>query len=562
MTAPPTGRAAAWGFNGLGELGDDSTVSSPSPVAVYTRGALADKYLTATSSGYSHSCVVADGHVYCWGYNGVGELGNNSTANSTVPVAVDTSGVLNGRTVTAISAGVGHTCAVADGRVYCWGRNTWGQLGDNSVANSTVPVAVDTSGALQGKTVTAISAGLGRTCVVADGRAYCWGLNENGELGNNSTTDSHAPVAVDIAGVLSGRTVTAIGTGYYHSCAVADGRAYCWGANGNGELGNNSTTDSHVPVLVDISGVLNGKTVTAISAGLQHTVAVADGRAYGWGANYYGLLGNNSIDLTEVPVAVDTSGVLKGKTVTAISAGFYYHTCAVADGGAYCWGLNQTGQLGDNSTTDSKVPVGVDTTGTLAGKKIVQVAVGSSFTTALAAAVPQPPTGVKGAPGNGQVTVSWTTSADDGGSPIEQYVATSSPGGLRCTASTTSCTVSGLSNGTAYRFTVTARNAIGTSSPSGFSPVATPLARAGRVKGLKVTLRMGTAKFGWKKAARADSYRLRISKPGGRMFRPWRITTKRVYTTTVRKGSKYRFQIAAVGPGGRGPGVTIRFRGK
>ncbi len=426
-----------------------------------------------------------------------------------------------------------------------------------------MPVPVATSGVLNGKTVTAITAGIGHTCAVADGRAYCWGRNDSGELGNNSSTDSTVPVPVATSGVLNGRTVTAISAGDYHSCAVAEGRAYCWGANGYGELGDSGSTDSTVPVAVDSSGVLNGETVTAISAGLQHTCAVADGRAYCWGANYYGLLGNNSIDVSQIPVAVDTGGVLNGKTVTAISTGFYYHTCAVAEGEAYCWGLNENGQLGNNSTTDSKVPVAVATTGILAGKTITQVAVGSSYTAVLAAAVPQPPTGVAGVPGNGQVTVSWAMPADDGGSPIDQYIATAAPDGLTCaTANTTSCTVSGLSNGTPYTFTVTARNAIGTSAPSVPSPVVTPVARPGKVKGLKVKFQKGIAKLTWKKSAPTASYRVRISKPGGKKYKAWKTTTKRVFKAKVRKGKKYRFQVVAVGPGGRGPVATIRFKGR
>jgi alpha-tubulin suppressor-like RCC1 family protein len=562
VAAAPTGRAAAWGFNGLGELGNDSTTNSSVPVAVDTLGVLAGKYLTAISAGYMHSCVVADGRAYCWGYNGSGALGNTTTTSSLVPVAVDTGGVLNRKTVTAITAGVGHTCVVADGEAYCWGRNDSGELGNNNSIDSPVPVAVDRSGVLNGTTVTAISAGLQHTCAVADGEAYCWGRNDSGELGNSGSTGSPVPAAVSTSGVLNGKTVTAMSAGDYHSCAVADGRAYCWGANGYGELGDSGSTDSPVPVAVDRSGVLNGRTVTAISAGLQHTCAVADGRAYCWGANYYGLLGNNSIDVSQIPVAVDTGGVLNGKTVTAISTGFYYHTCAVAEGGAYCWGLNESGQLGNNSTTDSKIPVAVATTGILAGKTITQVAVGSSYTAVLAAAAPQPPTGVAGVPGNGQVTVSWAMPADDGGSPIHQYIATSTPDGLGCTTNTTSCTLSGLSNGTPYTFTVTARNAIGTSAPSVPSPAVTPFAPPGKVKGLKVKLQKGIAKLTWKKTAGADTYRVRISRPGGKRYKAWRTSTKRVFKAEVHKGKKYRFQVAAVGPGGRGPVATIRFKGR
>ena len=254
-----------------------------------------------------------------WYYSAT--LGNNSTTNSLVPVAVDTSGVLAGKTVTAISAGWDRTCAVADGRAYCWGGNYTGGIGNNSTADSLVPVAVDTSGVLAGKTVTAISTGWGHTCVLADGRAYCWGSNKRGQLGNNNTTNSSVPVAVDTSGVLHNKKVTAISAGGFHSCVIVDGRASCWGKDYRGELGNNRTGKSKVPVAVDTSGVLHNKKVTAISANVFHTCAIADGRAFCWGRNNRGELGDNSWTKASVPVAVDTTGVLRNQTVTAISTG-------------------------------------------------------------------------------------------------------------------------------------------------------------------------------------------------------------------------------------------------
>ncbi|MEZ5119910.1 MAG: hypothetical protein R2686_08410 [Candidatus Nanopelagicales bacterium] len=156
-------------------------------------------------------------------------------------------------------------------------------------------------------------------------------------------------VAVAAGMVLAGAVLVAPGM-----AAPTAGRAAAWGYNGLGQLGNNSTTDTLVPV--NTSGVLAGKTVTAISAGDRHTCGIAGGRAYCWGSNYKGQLGNDSTSDASVPVALDTSGTLKGKTVTAISAG-YYHSCAIADGGAYCWGANDHGQLGNNSNTNSKVAV-------------------------------------------------------------------------------------------------------------------------------------------------------------------------------------------------------------
>jgi alpha-tubulin suppressor-like RCC1 family protein len=480
---------------------------------------------------------------------------------------VNTTGVLAGKTVTAISAGSSHSCAVADGKAYCWGRNIYGMLGNNSTTNTSVPVPVNTAGVMAGKTVTAITAGGYHSCAVAAGATFCWGYNSDGQLGNTSTTDSSVPVAVNASGVLASKTVTGISVGGYHACAVADGKAYCWGYNAYGQLGNNTTTKSTVPVAVNTAGVLAGRTVTAITAGYHHSCAVVEGRASCWGANVDGRLGNDTTTNSLVPVPVNTSGVLAGKTVTAIAAGDS-HSCAVADGRAYCWGYNTYGQLGNSTTTNSTVPVPVDISGPLAGRTVTAIAAGSHHSAVLAAAPPTPPTSAAAVPGNGAATVSWNPPADDGGSPVLEYVATAVPGGAKCTATGNTCAAPGLANGTAYTFTVTARNAIGTSAPSAPSapviPAAAPLPvqPPGKVKGVKVKVRKDNVKVTWKQAARATAYIARISKPGSKKYENWKTTSKRVFKAKVRMGKKYRVQVRAEGPGGRGPTTTKRFKTK
>ena len=199
--------------------------------------------------------------VCSWGYNVDGELGNGTSTGALVPVAVDPSGVLAGKNIAALSVGYLHSCAVADGRGYCWGRNTEGQLGNNSTTNSSVPVPVSTSGVLAGKTIGAISAGAKHTCAVAEGRAYCWGNNDNGKLGDDRhhTADSKVPVAVDISGVLAQLAsiiaVSGWGTNTPARCPMAWPTAGAttatenWGPSGVG-------SSSKVPVAVDTSGVL------------------------------------------------------------------------------------------------------------------------------------------------------------------------------------------------------------------------------------------------------------------------------------------------------------------
>ena len=380
-----SGAVYCWGYNNSGQLGNGSATSAIVPVAVDTSGALSGKIVTTVSAGAYETCAVASGAAFCWGAGGNGELGNSASLNSSSPVAVTTTGALAGKSVTSIDVGQNHVCAIASGAAFCWGSANYGKLGNASVAsygNSNAPLAVDVSGVLAGKTVTTISSGEANSCAIASGAAYCWGSGGSGQLGSNSSTNSTLPVAVDTTLLKSGSTYD-ISSGSYFSCAIASGAAFCWGANEGGRLGNNSATDSKTPVAVTSNATLAGKSVTVISAGGSHTCVIANGSAYCWGDGGYGGLGDGSGQTFTTPVAVSTTGVLAGKTVTAITAG-NYHTCAIAEGDAYCWGLNNTGQLGNSSTVNSPLPVAVSTTGVLAGKTVTAITAGSNHTCAIA----------------------------------------------------------------------------------------------------------------------------------------------------------------------------------
>lgn len=345
------------------------------------------------SAGGSFTCAVANNNkIYCWGDNSYGQFGNNTTTGSPVPILINLGGALSGKTIKSISVGSYYTCAIAfDDQAYCWGYNLEGELGNNSIVSSSVPVAVNTAGVLSGKTIKSIATGTVSVCVIAsDNQAYCWGAsssnNNTGQLGNNSLADSHVPVAVSTAGVLSGKTIKSIAVGQDHACAIAsDNLPYCWGGNWGGGLGNNSTVNSSVPVAVNTAGVLSGKTIKSIIAAEYYTCVIAsDDQAYCWGDNSYGELGSGGAS-SSVPVAVSTAGVLSGKTVKLITASNQYHVCAIAsDNLAYCWGYNDYGKVGNNSLVDSHIPVAVIATGVLSGKTIKSISAGSLHTCAIA----------------------------------------------------------------------------------------------------------------------------------------------------------------------------------
>ncbi|MBU1070514.1 hypothetical protein KJ975_13185 [Myxococcota bacterium] len=195
---------------------------------------------------------------------------------------------------------------------------------------------------------TQIAAGNTHTCAVrSTGTVWCWGLNTNGQLGNGTTFSSQVPVQV--SSITSGATMVTVGRS--HSCALVSGAVKCWGINTNGQLGDSTFTQHTTPVSV----VNMTSSITQITAGMYHTCAVKIGAAFCWGRNNFGQVGNDTTTDQKTPVAV--YGVVSG--VDHLSAGDY-HTCLMkTNGGASCWGSNNSGQLGNGTTTSSLRPVNV-----------------------------------------------------------------------------------------------------------------------------------------------------------------------------------------------------------
>jgi len=316
--------------------------------------------IAAITAGDNNTCALtSNGGVKCWG-------GNENGGLRMAPI--DVSGLTSG--VSAIAAGGIHACALtAGGGVKCWGHNSYGQLGDGTTADR--PTPVDVIGLTSG--VSAIATDWFHTCALLDvahgGGVKCWGWNGNGQLGDGTTTDR--PTPVDVIGLTSGISVIAVGE--YHTCALtASGGVKCWGYNGNGQLGDGklgfgSLFDSATPV--DVSGLTSG--VSTITAGGFHTCVLMDA-VHGGGVKCWG---NMQGQLIRTPI--DVSGLTS--EVSAIAAG-KYHTCAqTPDGGVKCWGYNMQGQLGDGTTTYSATPV--DVSGLASG--VSAIAAGGYHTCAL-----------------------------------------------------------------------------------------------------------------------------------------------------------------------------------
>ncbi|MCT8973248.1 RCC1 domain-containing protein [Microbaculum marinisediminis] len=337
------GAAMCWGRNEQGQIGDGTTSDRDAPVPVDTLGS----GVIAVASSYFHSCALTqDGAVKCWGYNFSGQVGDGSNMQRLRPVQV--AGLTSG--VVAITGGGYHTCALTnEGAVKCWGANAFGQLGNGNTDDHNAPVQV--SGLTSG--VTAIKSGTNHTCALTDeGAVSCWGRNTYGELGNNTTGNS--PIPVPVSNMTSG--VVSITGGFYHSCGVTGGgAARCWGQNDYGQLGDDSATDSPVPV--PVTGLTTG--VAAVSSGNYFSCALlTTGGVKCWGRSggSNGSLGNG--DTSSSPTPVQVTGLTSG--VVSVDSN-YDHSCAVTNtGAAKCWGDNFFGQTGDgNKPTDAIAPVDV-----------------------------------------------------------------------------------------------------------------------------------------------------------------------------------------------------------
>ena len=363
-----------WGDAGDGQLGDgtmgDVNFRRLHPVQVVDGGGnLTD--VKAIAAGDNHTCALKnDGTVWCWGDGGLGQLGNGTgggdeLAQSLVPVQVlQGAGMLTG--VTAIAARSRHTCALkTEGTVWCWGYDGFGQLGDGTrgagrYETRTTPVqVVQGSGKLTG--VKKIALGGQSSCALkTDGTVWCWGDDYRGQLGDGTKGNSShlrlKPVqVVQGSGKLTG--VTAITAGDYHACArKSTGSVWCWGWDYYGQLGDGTRGGSGYlrlkPVRVVYgTGHLTG--VSAITTGSVSTCAIkSGGTVWCWGSNSYGQLGDgtrgNASHMRLKPVqVVYGSGKLTG--IVTITAG-NVHTCAEkAAGTVWCWGYDIAGQLGDGT---------------------------------------------------------------------------------------------------------------------------------------------------------------------------------------------------------------------
>lgn len=379
------GGVKCWGYNATGQIGNGSTTTAVAPVAVTGLG----NTFTLVAAGAGHSCAVAGGNdVRCWGDGTLGQLGNAGTSSSTTQVSV--SGEPSG--ITQIAAGGNTTCVLAAGAVWCWGDNASGQSGGSVGGTKTTPAQVPGI-----TTAVHISVGLAHACAaLADGTVRCWGSDSIRQLGDNLRVNTGTPVTA--AGVTGAIEVSA---GDEHSCALTSGgTVYCWGNNANDRLAIGAALNGSVPSLVNgatggihlsSSGIADcivksggtlacwGRgtsgqigsgstkawytTATAVTTTLTGFANISGGggsffcakNAFGiacWGDDNYGELGKGTVALRATPTNISSA---PSAAISSISAGDL-STCLVAGGVPYCFGNNNSGEMGDGTDQQRRAP--------------------------------------------------------------------------------------------------------------------------------------------------------------------------------------------------------------
>lgn len=341
------GQVWSWGWNAQGQLGDNSVTSRRTPVSV----AGAVKTIYEISAGANHSNAIdGTGLVWSWGFNGSGQLGDNTTISKNTPVSI----VGTRKTFCKISSGDSHVLGLTNsGAIWAWGSANNGRLGDNQqVTNRCTPVSVLGTT----KTFCQISAGTSTSYGIdKNGRLWGWGTNTAGQVGINSTGFAFTPMSV--LGAV--KTFCRVSGGTSFALAIdKNGRVWGWGNNGSGQLGDNTTTQRLTPVSVagavkTFCRIVAGK--GSGSSGLYSLGIDKNGLVWAWGSPSNGKLGNALINSRLSPTSV--LGAVKTFSFISISTSF--SSAIDKNGRAWSWGSNTFGNLGDNSIVNKPTPVSV-----------------------------------------------------------------------------------------------------------------------------------------------------------------------------------------------------------
>ncbi|TVP86104.1 MAG: hypothetical protein EA375_02250 [Acholeplasmataceae bacterium] len=365
------GRIFTWGYNAFGQLGDGTTEHRYTPIEITSQfGLVIDETIIHVALGGFHSTVLTSaGRVFTWGRNSSGQLGDGTTTDRHAPTDITHQfGLVVDESIIQISLGTRHSAAsTSAGRVFTWGNNVYFELGDGTWTHRNTPTDITAGFGLSGgETIIQVSLGFRHSAALtSEGRVFTWGDNGAGSLGDGTNTDRIVPTEITAHFNLElNEMIIRISMGNGHSSALtSDGRLFMWGYNPSGQLGIGTTTNINIPTEVAGHLILQaGETFIQISLGDFHSAALTStGRLFTWGWNNSGQLGNGTTtdNFASNPLPIDITSnldLLGHETVVQVVLGGSHSSCLTSTGRVFVWGSNTYGQIGDGTTTHHTTP--------------------------------------------------------------------------------------------------------------------------------------------------------------------------------------------------------------
>ena len=360
------GELFTWGRNEYGQLGDGTLVNQMLPVNITGKFSFTtDEKIISVALGYNHSAVLTSfGRLFTWGRNDSGQLGDGSTNDSLIPIDITAKFNLpEDEKIMSVKLGSSQSAVVTSmGRIFTWGGNVLGQLGDGTYTNRLLPLDItDKFNLNSGEKLIDIS--LNSFHVIAltsSGRVFTWGGNEFGQLGDGTTVPQNLPIDITSKFKLYGAKIIKVFSGDSHTAAITnDGRLYIWGYNINGQLGDGTNIDKKTPIEINSKLKLtSGEKVIDVSLGYSFSMALTNyGRVFTWGKNDLGELGDGTIINKNTPQNITTQmNLAEREEITNISVGSNHSAVRTNTGRIFIWGGNSYGQLGDNDSINKNNP--------------------------------------------------------------------------------------------------------------------------------------------------------------------------------------------------------------